>query len=153
EDWRLMAVNGASAGQIPTGEERNIVPYRDGRDDADEVPSWMLETIGSPTLTPVTGGTLTAQSLPVNVGQTQTVNAAVAPADASNRTVLWTSSDPSVASVTTTALTAARVRGLNVGVATITATTLDGGYTAQATVTVNTLGELVVPYTAAEPAL
>ena len=153
EDWRLMAVNGASAGQIPTGEERNIMPYRDGRDDADEVPSWMLETIGSPTLTPVTGVTLTTQNLQLNVGQTQTVNAAVAPADASNRTVVWTSSDPSVASVTTTVLTAARVRGLSVGVATITATTLDGGYTAQATVTVNTLGELVVPYTAAAPAL
>lgn len=153
QDWRLSAVNGASADGIPSGEERNIVAYRDGRDDTSEVPPWMLETVGMPTSTPVSGLTLATESIQLNVGQTQTLNANVTPAEASNRTVVWTSSDPAVASVTTTALTAASVRGVGVGVATITATTLDGGFTAQATVTVNTLGELVVPYAATAPAL
>ena len=153
QDWRLSSVNGATADNIPTGEDRNIVPYRDGRDDTTEVPPWMLETVGNPSSTPVTGLTLATDSIQLNVGQTQTLNADVTPTDASNRTVVWTSSDPAVATVTTTALTAARVRGVGVGVTTITATTLDGGFTAQATVTVNTLGDLVVPYAATAPAL
>ena len=44
-NWELISVNGASALGISDGSERSIVPLREGRDDASEVPSWLLETI------------------------------------------------------------------------------------------------------------
>ncbi len=153
QDWRLGEVNGASADGIPMGEERNIVPYRDGRDDTSEVPAWLLATVGEPTTIPVTSVSLNTSGVVLNVGQNQTVTANVLPADASNRAVTWTSSDPSVATVSPTALNAASIRGVGVGIATITATTAQGGFAAQLTVTVNTLGELIVPHAAIAPML
>ena len=152
-DWRLSAVNGASADGIPDGSERNVIPYRDGRDDTNEVPSWMLETVGNPTITPVTGVSLNTSAIVMNVGQSQTVTATVTPANASNGSVQWTSSNPAVASVTSTSLNGASVRGLGVGTAIITARTAGGNFTAELLVTVNTLGELIVPYAPATPAL
>ena len=58
--------------------------------------------------------------------------ATVTPADASNPSIQWTSSDPGVATVTPYG----RVNALKAGTAIITATTQDGGFEAQAVVTV-----------------
>jgi uncharacterized protein YjdB len=69
----------------------------------------------------------------LTVGGTDTLTATVMPADASNKNVTWTSSAPSVATVSSTGL----VTAVSAGTATITAKTAAGGYTASCAVTVN----------------
>lgn len=63
---------------------------------------------------------------------TWAVDAVVYPSNASNKTILWKSNAPKVASVDDGGL----VTGLSAGTAVITATTEDGGFTARCTVTV-----------------
>lgn len=81
---------------------------------------------------PVTSVTLDKTTLSLTAGDKETLIAKVAPDNATNKTVTWTSSDTDVAAVaydgTVTAKTA--------GTATITATTADGGKKATCTVTV-----------------
>jgi len=67
----------------------------------------------------------------------RTLVATVFPLNATDRSVTWESSNPSVVSVTQTGLSTARVNALvSVGSATITVTTNCGGYTASILVTV-----------------
>ena len=73
----------------------------------------------------VTGVTLNATSGELTKGGTVTLTATVTPDNASNKTVTWTSSAPTVASVVNGVVTA-----LSAGTADITATTEDGGFTA-----------------------
>lgn len=73
----------------------------------------------------VTGVALNVSSGEVEKGGTVTLTATVSPANASNKTVLWTSSAPKVASVVNGVVTA-----LSAGTADIVATTEDGGFTA-----------------------
>ena len=82
----------------------------------------------------VTGVALDNATLTVKAGKTGTLTATIAPADASNQTVTWTSSDKTVATVT-----AGTVTGVKAGTATITATTEDGGFTATCAVTVKNI--------------
>ena len=79
----------------------------------------------------VTGVTLNRNTLELTVGSSETLIAAVQPANASNRAVTWASSDSNTASVNNGTITA-----VSVGTATITVTTADGGKTADAVVTV-----------------
>ncbi|MFS0723662.1 family 43 glycosylhydrolase [Paenibacillus sp. 1P07SE] len=84
---------------------------------------------------PVTGVRLnqTSATLYTNHGSaTVQLTAVVAPADATNRGVTWSSSNPAVASVDAGGL----VRVHTAGTAVITATTEDGSHTATCTVTV-----------------
>ena len=80
----------------------------------------------------VTGVSLNQQSLTLTEGEQATLVATVSPADASDATVSWSSSNPTVASVS-----GGTVRALVPGTATITVTTNDGGKTATCAVTVN----------------
>ncbi len=85
---------------------------------------------------PVTGVTLsqTQASLYYNrTPNTLTLTATVAPDNATNKDVTWTSSDSTVATVDQNGLVTALARGTAV----ITATTVDGGKTATCTVTVS----------------
>jgi hypothetical protein len=43
--WMLDSVNGESAGGIPDGSARTVVPIRENGNDALEVPPWILETV------------------------------------------------------------------------------------------------------------
>ena len=79
----------------------------------------------------VTGVTLNAASGELTVGGQTTLTATVKPADASNKTVTWASSAPTVASVANGIITA-----LAPGSTKITATTEDGGFTAEYALTV-----------------
>ena len=73
----------------------------------------------------------------VGVGDTTSIKAAVAPANASNKTVLWTSSDPSVATVSNNGI----VTAVAIGNATITATAQDaGGVSSTSAITVVSAG-------------
>lgn len=71
-------------------------------------------------------------SLRLYYGKSQQLNAVVLPETAIDKTVNWSSSDPSVASVDETG----KVHAIKAGKATITVTTADGGKTATCLVTV-----------------
>jgi len=76
----------------------------------------------NPTTVNVTGITLSQTEAAVTIGgETLTLTATVAPDDATDKTVVWTSSDPSVATVADGVVTAAAA-----GTATITATATNG---------------------------
>ena len=79
----------------------------------------------------VTGVSLNASSGELTVNGQTTLTATVVPANATNKTVTWTSSAPAVATVVNGVVTA-----LSAGTAVITARTQDGGFTATYSLTV-----------------
>ena len=81
----------------------------------------------------VTGVSLKPNTLSLKVGEAETLSAVFIPANADNKTVSWSTSDPSVATVANGLVTAVKE-----GSATITVTTADGGKTATCAVTVST---------------
>lgn len=93
------------------------------------------------TITPASGEkkdvesvAMSASELSVKAGKTKNLTALISPADAADRTVTWTSSNPAVATVASTGLISAKVSGVSAGTATITATV--GGKSATCAVTV-----------------
>lgn len=110
-----------------------------------------LEIAGSGTATPiaVTGVTLTPSPLVINVGTSSTLTATVAPANATNKAVNWSSSNPAIASVNSSGA----VTGLAVGTVVITATTQDGGFSAMSTVTVRSGAVPVTGVTVTPPSV
>ena len=81
---------------------------------------------------PVTEIVITNTTLSLFVGSTFTLGASVRPVYATNPNILWSSSDPSVATVTSDGV----VTGVGIGTSTITATSEDSGITASCVVTV-----------------
>ncbi len=81
---------------------------------------------------PVTGVSLNKSSTSLTVGGTETLTATVAPSDATDPSVAWSSSDTSVATVDSNG----KVTAVGIGTATITVITTDGSKTATCTVTV-----------------
>jgi uncharacterized protein YjdB len=84
-----------------------------------------LEVIGSSNSVPVTAVVLTPSTISLEVGQTQSLSAAVSPSNASDQGVSWSSSNSSIASVSSSGV----VTGVSVGTGSITVTTDDGNYT------------------------
>lgn len=82
---------------------------------------------------PATGVTLDKTSASVKQGKTITLTATVAPENATNKNVTWSSDNESVATVSNGVVT-----GVAPGNATITVTTVDGGYKESCAVTVTT---------------
>ena len=80
----------------------------------------------------VTGVSLNKTSLSMFIGDQETLQPTVSPSNASNQSVYWSNSDPSVAEVSATGVVTAK----SVGTTTITVTTEDGGKTASCLVTV-----------------
>lgn len=80
----------------------------------------------------VTGVSLNKTSLTMFVGDEETLKPTVSPSNASNQSVYWSNSDPSVAEVSATGVVTAK----SVGTTTITVTTEDGSKTASCNVTV-----------------
>ena len=84
---------------------------------------------------PVTGVSLNKTTTTINVGNTEQLTASVAPDNATNKTVSWSSSNNAVATVSSAGL----VTAVSSGTANITVTTQDGGKTATCAVTVEDL--------------
>ncbi|MCM1161741.1 MAG: alpha-amylase family glycosyl hydrolase [Roseburia sp.] len=85
---------------------------------------------------PATGITLDKTSASLDIGGTTTFTATVLPAEATNKTVKWSSSNTAVATVSSKGV----VTGMNEGTATITAKTGKNNLSAEATVTVTASG-------------
>lgn len=86
-----------------------------------------------PSTVDVTGITLEPTSKTLAVNETFALKATVAPADATDTGVSWSSSAPDIVSVDTKG----NVKALKAGTATITATTNDGGFTATCKISVS----------------
>lgn len=83
----------------------------------------------------VTGVALDKDTMTLTVGGTDTLTAIVTPDNATNKAVIWSTSDSTVATVNNGVVTA-----VGVGTAIITVTTEDGLFTDTCTVTVNAAG-------------
>jgi len=82
--------------------------------------------------TSVTGVTLNKSQLTLITTNTETLSATIAPTDATNKNVHWSSNNETIATVSTAGL----VTAIKAGTAIITATTEDGNYSATCNVTV-----------------
>lgn len=80
----------------------------------------------------VTGVSVSPATATVGLGSTQQLNAAIAPANATNQNVTWTSSNTAIATVNASGL----VTAVAAGTATITVKTVDGNKTATSAITV-----------------
>lgn len=101
------------------------------RDDANIYAEAVIHIEPAPVI-PVTGLDLTPSAATLPVGAEMTLSAALTPENATNREILWATSDADVASVDS----AGRVRANRAGTAVITATANDGGYSDSCAVTV-----------------
>ena len=99
-----------------------------------------VTVIAPPSTIAVTGVSLDNTSVSMWVDENRQLTATVAPNDATNQNVSWSSNNPAVATVSNTGL----VTAVNKGTATITVTTDDGGFTASCAVEV-LQQEIVVP--------
>jgi len=88
-------------------------------------------TVGN-TAVSVTSVSLNKTSTSLFVGGTETLFTAITPSNATNQSVTWSSSNPSVVTVSA----GGEVTGVSAGMATITVTTRDGGKSAACTVTI-----------------
>jgi hypothetical protein len=83
----------------------------------------------------VTGISLTPANVALEVGQTAQLNETVSPANATDKSVSWSSSNPAIATVNTNGV----VTAIAAGTAMITCTTNDGNFTATSTITVSNI--------------
>jgi uncharacterized protein YjdB len=79
----------------------------------------------------VTGIVVNNSTISVNVSATSQILATIAPFNATNQSVTWSSSNTSVATVVNGLIT-----GVSTGTSTVSVTTIDGSYTANVSVTV-----------------
>lgn len=82
----------------------------------------------------ITGITIDKENLNMILNETQTISARIQPANATNKNIMWESSNTNIATVDSNG----KVTATGVGNATITAKTEDGGFTASCNVTINT---------------
>ncbi|MDE5898064.1 MAG: chitobiase/beta-hexosaminidase C-terminal domain-containing protein [Treponemataceae bacterium] len=87
----------------------------------------------------VTGISISETSLSMKQNQTRSLFAEISPANATNQTVMWESSNPAVASVADGVVT-----GRSAGTATITAVSEDQGFEAGCTVTVEAMTSIIL---------
>jgi len=111
-------------------DEVNI--YNKALTAAEIMDRYKAYTETAPTNVAVTGVSLNKTSMSLNEGATEGLVATVAPSNATNKTVSWTSSNTAVATVDANG----NVRAIAAGSATITVTTADGGKKATCAVTV-----------------
>lgn len=139
--WRWVSLSGDSGTDILGAATLDISPGIHelnlwGREDGLAIDRIYLTT-STETTDPVwpvlvTGVTLDKSTLNLDAGSTETLTATIAPENAANKNVIWSSSNPDVAKVDSTG----KVTAVGEGTAEITVTTIDGGKTATCEVTV-----------------
>ncbi len=127
--------NSAIATIDQTGKVRGesvgmVVVFAQAQDGSGKYAYALLQVL--PSTTAVTGVTLNQNTVNLEVDGTYQLVATVAPANATNQNVTWTTSNSSIATVSNNGLITAKA----VGSAIVTVTTADGGYTATCLVTV-----------------
>ncbi|WP_235830897.1 Ig-like domain-containing protein [Flavobacterium ustbae] len=109
---------------LTAGSTRNFAAYE-----------YLVLTNTNAPVVAVTGVSISPTTVTVGLGTTQQLNATIAPANATNKNITWTSSNTAVATVNASGL----VTGVAAGTATITVKTVDGNKTATSAITVATI--------------
>lgn len=109
---------------LTAGSTRNFAAYE-----------YLVLTNTNAPVVAVTGVSVSPATVTIGLGTTQQLNATIAPANATNQNVTWTSSNTSVATVNASGL----VSAVAAGTATITVKTVDGNKTATSAITVSTI--------------
>ncbi|MBL3658428.1 glycoside hydrolase family 44 protein [Fulvivirga sediminis] len=126
-DESIAAVNSAGlVSAVAEGSAYIIATTVDGNFQDSSYVTVTNETI------PVTGVSITIASTSIEVGGSTQATATVSPADATDTSVTWSSSDESIATVSPNGL----ITGIAEGSAIITVTTTDGGFTDQEAISV-----------------
>ena len=120
-------------GKTWTGNASSV-PFRGYLTDANGEEPWTITFTIAPATVAVTGVTLLPTTATLTLGETETVTltATVLPDEATDKSVTWSSSNTSVATVSNEGV----VTAVAAGEATITVTTTDGAKTATCAVTV-----------------
>ncbi len=116
----VAVVNNGVIEAIGVGETYIVVTTHDGAHSA------QVYVVVTPIPVPVAGIYTDISAAEMATGETLTITATVLPEDATDKTLTWTSSNTSVATVNNGVVTA-----LSAGTATITATTNDGNFKAR----------------------
>lgn len=101
--------------------------YKDGGQNS----VYLYKKMAAPAIVAVSGVELDKNEIEIEVGETETLIATVAPEDATNKSLTWSSDNESVATVENGVVTA-----VGVGETTITVKTVDGEFTDECVVTV-----------------
>ncbi|MFS4445211.1 Ig-like domain-containing protein [Maribacter sp. 2307UL18-2] len=109
------------------------------KENTTKPPVRLVLTYGSASNVPVTGVTVAPSTLNVSVGNDETVTATIAPSNATDQGVTWSSNDTTIATVDANGT----VTGVATGSAAITVTTDDGSFTASSNVTVSSSAPIV----------
>ncbi len=131
----------SSDSSVATVEEGKVTAVREGtatillRVETEE--NGILEArcqiiVNPAPIKPVTGIGLSQTTLGLRLGDSGTLIATVKPENATDKTVVWTTSDSSIATVE-----AGVVRAVGIGTATVTATSSDGNFHADCQVTIS----------------
>lgn len=153
--WTISIATGGSATIKNTNDSYGTIRYNSS---ADRFTTYTSTSLSLPEIyrksaddvdpVSVTGVSLDQTSLSIIEGKTGTLTATVAPSDATDKSLTWTSSNESIATVSNGVVTAVKE-----GTATITVTTTDGSYTASCAVTVKaapTLSSIAISGTASK---
>lgn len=119
-----------SASGLVTGKLLGRVTITATSEDGNKSDTCIV-TVIEPTIS-VTEITLNKSNIGLEIGDTETLVASILPTNATNKTVLWSSSNESVAKVDANG----KVTGVSSGIATITATSSDGKHSDSCVVTV-----------------
>lgn len=125
---------GTQAGSYQIGLKELAIATKNYNENEEWLSNYSLSetlTISNPAIH-VTGVTLNKSETSILVGNTEPLTATVAPANADNKNVTWSTDAPTVATVEN-----GTVKAIGAGTATITVTTEDGKYTATCTVKVS----------------
>ncbi|WP_294181180.1 cell wall-binding repeat-containing protein [uncultured Clostridium sp.] len=131
DDGQVEAV-GSGTAAITAESIDNTKGFKVNYDASDNEDVCDVTVSGAVNPDKVTGVTLNKSSTDLEVGKTEKLEAAVAPSNAANKKLTWSSSDDSIASVNSDGL----VTGEKAGTAVITVKTSDGGKTDTCTVKV-----------------
>ena len=120
-------------GWNPNVANNNVIDSSTGITQLETFLNMVDTEIETPVTIPVTGASISPTTSTGDIGTTTQLTAIIAPSNATNQNVTWTSSNPSVATVSSSGL----VTRVSEGTATIGFITTDGSFTASATITVN----------------
>lgn len=117
----LNPYNNNASVTLTTGATRTFAAYE-----------YLVLTNTNAPIVAVTGVSVNPTTATVGLGSTQQLNATIAPANATNQNLTWTSSNTAVATVNASGL----VSAVSAGTTTITVKTVDGNKTATSAITV-----------------